>query len=886
MEEKQKIGGYATFLKRACVFVFAMLLGMAVLVSAVAGTLYAAVTWVSLDRLEELGVEVGDEVITGESILREMSLLELFTEAMSIPSRLSELSVNKMMEEYGIRLPGGVLGLMPNTVLELPLSEMSGDRVFTLFLEGTTLETVFDLMGGGLIPEAAAEKLNPRTLDLAYRMELSALFEGVYLGDLTGVKVEKDIEGVVNPVLEPGEEPTLMSYLATMDIGGYFAAENKDAFVQKTLDRVPMDVLLESDGENLLLNALGDKVLGDLLKMEAGGFYFDADVITEDLYLGDILGYELGEDGIWYRDEKPASGMYRELVGLTVDGLTGNGLMDAIDRIYVGEIMEYEREEGPLDAENKPTYIFYKLDSEGNRIAPEGVVGELVGLTIGELRNEDTLDSEIRDITIGVAFGYTKGEDGKWRDEENQEASGVLRPMMDSTIKNFDTTLDSLYLGEIMGFDNRAEEGEDPVFAKDSDGDGVYETSPSPLMSAFVSLKLQDVDDEEKLNGCVKELRLGDALGYTQKGDEWYDGDTLVTGLYATLAPYKVDEINEAVKTVTVADALGYTKVGDDWVETDNPEKKASGFMKLLMTSTLSNLSDTASDITVGEMLGYTKTETEGQLSFSKVEDGKTVVPQGVVASFVELTLQDLEREGTITEKINGMTVGVAMGYQKVGSAWYKTYSDDDNDENDVKVENSLILSFIDKEIGAMGSTMDTLTLGDAMGYTKNDDGEWLDDSGNPETNSMLLTLLGRKIVDLSTAMDELMIGEVMGHTFVPNEGANPSAADYYKNGGQWYSEYYGKDDENNKLSSGFVTIIGPDTKVSGLNRRMNEVNETLSVGQLMKAGIVSFTKEVIDAINTRFLGINGWQNDGWQAKPIGKFINGLIVLPEPDPAT
>lgn len=819
-----------SILRRILVFLLTLLLGMSLMLGLEIGAIYALVSWVTIDNV---GINA-DGFLEEDSPIREMSLLALITEMSKVSSELSTLSFNDLMDNYGVILPEGLTSTVPEEMLDLPLSRYSEDGVLNVFLQHATIGNVLSLAGEDILPEAAREKMRDRTLDLLVNQELGRLFEGIYVGDLMGIAVAVDEHGAVNPVLGEGEEPTIMSYLATLDIGEYLSAEDGSPVLQATLDRTPMDVILEGGDGNVLYNALSDKAIGDVLKMEDGGFYFDLDEVMGDLYLGDVLGYELGEDGVWRDGEKAATGINRELVGIKINELGETDILERLDNVYVAELMGYERVEVPGSG-TEPVYKFYKvddngdyeLDANGDKIEPDGMTAELATLTVAEIRDADTLNAEIRGMQIGTVMGYTEDAAGIWRDDDTDApATGVLRPLLGSTIDTLDTDINALYLGEVMGFDNVGT-AEAPVFKKDGNSDGDHDDAedsvPSAFMEEFADLQLKNIDDETQFTGRVKNVRVGDAMGYTLDGGVWYEGTgtekTAVTGIFRTLSGYKVSEMNDAVKTLSLADAMGYTKSGDKYL--DENDVAATGILALLMESSMNTLSTDVDKIFLGEIMGYTNVGTETEPVFKK--DGKA--PTGVIAEFVDLRVKDLEDDTTITGKINGMTLGIAMGYEKEGKDWYSV-----NKETNVKtkVTNSFLCAIIDESVGSVGSTMDTLPL-----------------------------------------------GKVLGYHFKPDDpNADKTAPNYYKNG-KWYT-----DPEYNTLTKGgYLSIIGLDTKVSNLNERL-ETLDTVTVGKLNDAKVLNLDTTAENALNVRFKSVNGWKDYGWKNHTIDCFVNGLIVTP------
>lgn len=834
-KHKHKVYVKSTLLRRILVFILTLLLGMAILVGAVAGGIYMALTAVSLNSLERVGVSVPNEILTEDSILRELSVLGLIGELSGIPGRLSSLSINTLLSEYGVILPDEVRAVIPAALCDLPLSELTGSGALDVILENVTMGEVFGSVGEQNLPALAWEKLSTRSLSHLARGEYYILFDGLYLGDFLGIPLTVAPDGTAEPDFSGGQAVSITAYLGTVNLGEYFAAEDGSTVIQASLDRTPLDSFVEADEGNPIAGAIQKKKLGDLLKLTNGGFTFSADNLMEDLYLGDTLSYEKGEDGIWYdADGKEATGVFRELAGLPLNNLTGDDIMDAVDRVYLAELMGYDRKEDGTDENGNPKYVFEKIEN-GVTKTPEGMIAEFADMTVGQLTTDGELDKTVKEMQVGVAMGYTL-KDGVWYEADGTtRVSGAFRPLLGETVGNLDAGLDTLFLGEVMGFDAIYEAGsETPIFRKDENGNGDYtddgDNKPGPLMEKFVDMTLADIDDESQFTDRIQEVRIGDAMGYTLKEGVWYNGDDPVTGMFRTLAGKRVDELEEAVKNVSVADALGYEYKDGKWVSTDGKNTEPPGILRVLMTSTLAKLPGDARNVYVGEIMGYEKYDRDPDpdkedIGFrrpnpDKKEDSDPdyLYPQGAVAEFADMTVSELEKEGKITEKIEGMKVGIAMGYTPVYDADGNITSWLDNTLDKNPVTNSLLKTVIDKKVGEIGKVMDDLTLGEAMGYTYSGTCEW---------------------------------GEACDHKGDRCEHLTWSDA----GGGE---------------NTGYAKIIGPETRIKDLNDKLTEIKD-VSIGRLMEAKVLD-----LDDQETRLNKIFG-NSDVWKTYSFDTFVEEII---------
>lgn len=809
-------------MRRIVTFLFAMFLGAALLVASVFGGTYAAIKWVTLDHLEGVGVTLPEGILTEESPVREMSVIDLVTELSALPGRLSEVTLNSLVAEYGVMITEDVMAMIPAALRDTPLSDFSGDDFLTTVLSKITFGDAF-VYTGEILTEAAREKLADRTLDLLAEQDFAALLEGVYVGDLLGMEVALGEDGLVHPVLAEGETAYIGHYLATVDLGEYFSAEDGNTVLNDTLARVPLSDMLSDSEDTFFSDALEDMMLGDILTVEGAGFTFALEPILDDLYLGDVLGYHpvYLEDGItlshWEDDSgKHASGIYRELVGVLVNDLDDTDLMSRIDGVYIGELLDYTRREDGVDADGNPKYVFEKQDALGNTVVPEGAIAELVGLTVQDLRDEETLDREIKEMQVGVVMGYTQTAEGKWLDENSEPVRGVMRPLLDSDVADLADRVDALYLGEIMGFDLVTDPDGTPVLDANgkkqfADGDGKV---PDSLMQNFVDMTLSEIDDDGAFSTRVQEVLVGDAMGYTYDDtlgwcEEDEDGMLVpVTGIFRTLAGHKVKDMNTAVKEVSVADALDFTYNTAEGRWEDENSQPVKGILRLLAEKRLDNLSSAVDAVYLGEIMGYDVLrdadgnfvdEDEHVVSapvFRKGEAGSYEAPKGVISKFLDIKVSMLSDTTEMTNRIDALSIGEAMSYEKVGDTWY------DRNGTPLAESNQLLLSIIDTKVMDVGARMNSLELKDILGYTKGDDGKW----------------------------------------------------------------YKGTEEV-----TGFMALVGPDTKINGIEKAINDLQTSVGVGEFVDAGILTMTDTQKNDLNTKV--------PGWREMPLKTFVDALLVL-------
>ncbi len=474
--------------------------------------------------------------------------------------------------------------------------------------------------------------------------------------------------------------------------------------IRETLANKQIDALLHDD---LSLDSLGigDLPLSDVLDYEkrSDGWYdtngdkvpaamaamlpFKVSELSsgiKTLYVGELIGFTVlknedgelcdengnllpeGADPIFVKGEAPnyeyPTGAMKSIAPLLVSELEeSDAVSKRVQSTLVGDAMGYVYDED-TDAWYKSSVI-----SDSNKV--DGIFGTLAGYKVSEI------EDGVQDLVVADVLGYTPDEDGVYRDEDGKAASGILKILMPSKISTLDEDTDNVYLGEIMGytayntqtgapFDKENDDTSLLGFRKGEEGAYTYPEGPT---ADFVTLRVQDLSDDEIIDTKIDNMLIGNAMGYKKVGDTWYS------------------------KYVSEGHA-------------DN--KEATGIMKALADKHVKDMGDEMEAMKVGTALGYTETADGGW------EDENGYPPEKMLASVIDTPITQLDGV------LDTLTIGKAMGYvyDEDTETWYVTYTDDGNDTNDVKVT-GIMKALADEKVNSLDGTIDELTIGKVMGY-------------------------------------------------------------------------------------------------------------------------------------------------------------------------
>ena len=546
---------------------------------------------------------------------------------------------------------------------------------------------------------------------------------------------------------------------------------------------------LDKNGVPLLKESLEDKIFYQLYDKTVQDFT-DGNITMTDLmdgiYLGEFLGLE-NKGGTWYEKdtETKASVLYQTIAGLTINELmdNSNALTDAIGELYFGDFMEYEKTADGW------------LDADGNEVT--GLDKTLADIKISDMLNGtvDVQDS-VNGVQIGELLGYTHNG-STWVDENNVPIpletmeDRIFSQIYDKTMQDFSDgnitmseLMDGIYLGEFLGLENRA---------------GTWYEKGTNVKASVLYGALADITMPELLNDGslitteLKTLYMGDFMGYVYRGNAWYeaDGVTLLGGVDKVIAEISLADvldgtinIKDSIKDVSIGELLGYENKFGVWYDGETAIGKDDITGKVfygIYGKTVSEfgsleIEDLMEGIYLGEFLGLENRDG------AWYEKGTNVKASVLYSTIADIEIPDLLDNGNlITDRLKVLYVGDFMGFVNKNGTWYEA-----NGVNALKGADKLMaeISLGDVLNGTLSLDINSLKLEDLINPNGNKVLEFLCSGGttinglsgkidtmvlgdvvDTSNNTMLGLLADTKLDDLSTKINSLYVGEIMGFT-------------------------------------------------------------------------------------------------------------------------
>jgi hypothetical protein len=210
----------------------------------------------------------------------------------------------------------------------------------------------------------------------------------------------------------------------------------------------------------------------------------------------------------------------------------------------------------------------------------------------------------------------------------------------------------------------------------------------------------------------------------------------------------------------------------------------------------------------------------------------------GITASFADLTVGEMGDGDVITDTINGITLGEAMGYHYDGTNWLESAPSASN-PHPAKVT-GVMAALAGTEIGNLSARLDDAKIGELLGYSK-DGGIWKDEGG-VAASPLINKICDAKLNELDSTLDHLCLGDVF------------TDAD---------------------LSSGFFSLLGEDLasrkaiELSEIPDAASSAVQNSTIGKLIDCGLLT--------IETPTQAILNVTHPNWKTYTIEEFIEALV---------
>ncbi len=436
---------------------------------------------------------------------------------------------------------------------------------------------------------------------------------------------------------------------------------------------------------------LADKTINDLR---------DFSTILNDVTLGDVMG----------EDKLPD--MLKSLKDIKIGELSTE-----INKTKVGNLLEftYDEEGG----------CWKKDDGTGALVEVAGIEKVLADKTINDLKD---LNAILDDVTLG--------------DVMQDKLPDMLKSLKDVKIGELGIKMNEMYVGELLGYKKvgdiwykECEETDCGHTHVDIDGKNNY-AETTGIEKVLADKTINDLKD---LNAILDDVTLGDVM------------QDKLPDMLKSLKDVKIGELGIKMNEMYVGELLGYKKVGDIWYKecertdcghsntehTDIEGKQyaeTTGIEKVLAGKTINDLKDLNTimdDVTlgdamqdnlpdmlkslkdvkiaelgtkmnemyVGEMLKYTRTLTCSIEDHTHTDDCYKWYNEGVEVTgmMAKIANKKVGNLGDIGNDIQGYTIADILGEKEEDSA--------------------LIKALYDTPVGEIGSKMNKIQLGTAMGY-------------------------------------------------------------------------------------------------------------------------------------------------------------------------
>ena len=795
---------------KVLVLVLVFTLGFASAFGALFGAGYYAYTKVSLDSVGVNTDNVFDKD-AAEVHLSAMTIEGLVSEFQALQGISDKLSLDMLIARYGLMIPDEVIDVLPATARALPLAELFTEDGVMIVLDELYIGQLLSYERGELIPDTDGEYnwyfagttdpvtglysvlVNYTIADLiAQNFDINIIMEKLTVATVLNLHSDEysDVyisdEGSLVPVTDLEEAISVWRTNQGVKVSSTIAAlaDIPVSQLSTSLDDISVASLLgfveysddyysyeisEVEGKEALVLTEQSGITAELSDLNIADFSNGGiDDKINEMKIATVLGYTYNEeDGKYYdSDGEAATGVTAVIVGSAI-GEVGSD----INNVMIGEVCGFTKVE---DADGNITwYSTYSNSNPEQNVKAEGIMVSIADLTIDQLSDNNAITSRIETLTVAEALGYKKNVDGDgFIDKNGKPVGGVMGVIADSQLNNIQSKIDESSIGELFGY---TKDG-DTWYTKDDDGNL---KKVSGVMASIADSTIDSIDSN------IDNVLVGDIYGYTKGVDEegndiWYskyygEGDernVVATGAIAAIADAPIGNIDAEINTMRIGEACGYTKVGVNWYSEyygpNYPERnvKATGVMAKLADLTIEELNDNdkitecIETMTVADALGY-----------AIDDDGNYLDKEGNLVTGVMGVLAGTELN-SIQATVDSTEIGKITGFTKIGDTWY-------TDAEGTTEAGGIMIAIADLKVSELKNNdkltecIEKLTVADALGYTLDGDGNYVDKNGNA-VSGVMGVLAGTKLNGIQGTVDNTKIGKITGFT---------------KDGDKWYTD-------------------------------------------------------------------------------------------------
>lgn len=803
----------------------AFVLGFFSAFGAVAGGIYLAYSKVSIDKINEWGEKFGFYLPTDDYVDQEaekpitsLTIQELLAEMQGLGK--SKLTLDQMINRYGLIVPSDVTDKIPNSIMnDIPFASLFTKEGIDAAMNTVTVTEILDLIpkdiAATIISDPTRDELSDNTLADIVKMDMGHIFNGIQLGYITMVNYEKDENGVYQVVMADPSNPTLLELVAPLDLGGILKAVTKKEgnvleVVEKSIGDVVITSLLGTSMKDItaLSNLLGDATIGDMIVQDpvTGEFTLDVMAAMEGKKVGSLLGYEeteiTDESGststVWKdTDGKEVKGINAKISDYALtDLIEGKISTDTLlDGLTVADILGYEKRNLPIYLNDTALEGTITVWYQENGAQVDKIMGAFAGMTFDDISTSISSSLYLYDI-----LGYYEHDDEWYTWEVEGEkvvltaTSGIMAEIADTSVGNLSSIegkLKDMKIGDLLGHT--------PEYKKDGEGNYITDTDNNKIIdywkdskgervtgvtASLSDLTINDLSDGNTLQNTINDMRIADVMGYTEKEDGWYQGESKVTGVMAALADSKVSDLSTDINNMQIGKMLGYTPVYKTDTDAEGNEITVIDYWKDSKGEDVTGIMASFAGLSVDDMSDNNKVQAAIQdikvadvMGLTKGEDGIWRDSKGDKASGIMSAIADT-KVGDLSDKMNTIMIGEMLGhtpvYKKDAEGNYVNSEGNIVDEKDRVIDHwedssgnevtGIVGVLADTTVADLNSRLNNVTVGEVLGFEYNEsEGKWYD--GDNLAKGVTGALAGTKLNELNSALNSLKIGEVAGYT-------------------------------------------------------------------------------------------------------------------------